>query len=219
MTWLYVLATVVLFAAPLAGPLAQTSGMAPVMQALVEQSGVPNLVSGVILETRLFDTIGEVVVFTLASIGVRQLFREETKRDSIRSLTDLPSRVVCEQVATISSLVAVEMALRGHLSPGGGFAAGVAGGTAIGLVLISGGSRFTAKLHKRWHADRWEKAAVLGFVLLALLSLEGMTPGLGRFGGLLSGGWIPLLNLLVALKVTLGSWAMVQRFIQYRGLL
>ena len=106
MTWLYVLASVVLFAAPLSSPLAQTSGMAPVMQALVEQSGVPNLVSGVILETRLFDTIGEVVVFTLASIGVRQLFREETKRDSIRSLTDLPSRVVCEQVATISSMVA-----------------------------------------------------------------------------------------------------------------
>ena len=73
MTWLYVLASVVLFAAPLAGPLAQTSGMAPVMQALAEQTGVPNLVSGVILETRLFDTIGEVVVFTLASIGTTSL--------------------------------------------------------------------------------------------------------------------------------------------------
>ena len=34
-----------------------------------------------------------------------------------------------------------------------------------------------------------------------------------------SGGWIPVLNLLVALKVTLGSWAMVQRLLRHRGLL
>ncbi|PTT97512.1 cation:proton antiporter, partial [Pseudomonas sp. HMWF031] len=46
-----------------------------------------------------------------------------------------------------------------------------------------------------------------------------LSPGAGEFGSLLSGGWIPLLNLLVALKVTLGSWAMIQRFVQHRGLL
>jgi len=34
-----------------------------------------------------------------------------------------------------------------------------------------------------------------------------------------SGGWIPLLNVLMAIKVTLGSLAMVQLFVRYRGLL
>ena len=63
------------------------------------------------------------------------------------------------------------------------------------------------------------KAAVMGFVALSFLALEGLSPGAGEFGSLLSGGWIPLLNLLVALKVTLGSWAMIQRFVQHRGLL
>ena len=120
---------------------------------------------------------------------------------------------------TDQALVAVELAVRGHLSPGGGFAAGVAGGTAIGLVLISGGSERSRRLHERWHADLWEKAAVMGFVVLSFLALEGLSPGAGEFGSLLSGGWIPLLNLLVALKVTLGSWAMIQRFVQHRGLL
>jgi len=40
----------------------------------------------------------------------------------------------------------------------------------------------------------------------------------GRFGAIASGGWIPLLNVLVAVKVTLGSWAMVQLLVRYRGL-
>jgi multicomponent Na+:H+ antiporter subunit B len=38
-------------------------------------------------------------------------------------------------------------------------------------------------------------------------------------GALFSGGVIPLLNILVAVKVALGSWAAVLVFIHYRGLL
>jgi multicomponent Na+:H+ antiporter subunit B len=52
-----------------------------------------------------------------------------------------------------------------------------------------------------------------------MLALLELTPGWGPYGALLSGGWIPLLNLLVGLKVTLGSWAMVQRLVRRRGLL
>jgi multicomponent Na+:H+ antiporter subunit B len=219
MIWLYVLAAITLLIAPLAGPFAPVGGMAPLIRVLADQSGVPNLVSGVILHTRLFDTVGEVLVFTLASIGVRQMLGAEPVRQRIRTLTDIPSRVVCEQVATLAALVAVETALRGHLSPGGGFAAGVAGGTAIGLVLISSGREQREQLQQSSGANLGEEAAVISFVAFSFLALEGISPGLGRFGSLLSGGWIPLLNLLVALKVTLGSWSMIQRFIQHRGLL
>lgn len=121
--------------------------------------------------------------------------------------------------STIAALVAVELSLRGHLSPGGGFAAGVAGGTAIGLQLISGAAERTQRLFHQYRADLLEKMAVLGFLLLAMLALLELSPAAGRFGELLSGGWIPLLNLLVGLKVTLGSWAMVQRLVRHRGLL
>ncbi|MGF1540481.1 MAG: cation:proton antiporter, partial [Pleurocapsa sp.] len=38
-------------------------------------------------------------------------------------------------------------------------------------------------------------------------------------GALFSGGMIPLLNVLVAIKVALGSWAAILLFIRYRGLL
>jgi multicomponent Na+:H+ antiporter subunit B len=55
--------------------------------------------------------------------------------------------------------------------------------------------------------------------LVLLTVLEGGALGGGaRFGAIASGGWIPLLNGLVALKVTLGSWAMVQLLVRYRGL-
>jgi multicomponent Na+:H+ antiporter subunit B len=219
MTWLYLLAAIALFAAPLASPLPAAAGLSPLIEALTQQTQVPNLVSGVILHTRLFDTVAEVVVFTLAAIGVRLVLAADPERKRIRSLDDPPSQVLCELGSTIAALVAVELALRGHLSPGGGFAAGVAGGTAIGLQLISGGADRSERLYRLYRADLWEKAAVVGFLLVALLALLGLTLPEGRFGSLLSGGWIPWLNLLVALKVTLGSWAMVQRLVRHRGLL
>ncbi|MCY7367632.1 MAG: cation:proton antiporter, partial [Chamaesiphon sp.] len=34
-----------------------------------------------------------------------------------------------------------------------------------------------------------------------------------------SGGFIPILNVLVAIKVALGSWTVMLLFIRYRGLL
>jgi multicomponent Na+:H+ antiporter subunit B len=44
-------------------------------------------------------------------------------------------------------------------------------------------------------------------------------PASGRFGTVVSGGWIPPLNVLMAIKVSLGSWTIVQLFVSYRGLL
>jgi multicomponent Na+:H+ antiporter subunit B len=219
MTWLHLLSAIALFAAPLASSLPGAEGVRELVVTIARQTGVPNLVSGVILQTRLFDTISEVVVFTLAALGVRELLKGEKERNRIKALEDAPSQVLCELGATISAMVALELALRGHLSPGGGFAAGVAGGTAIGLSLISGGAERAQRLYRRYRADLSEKAALLGFIAMALLLLLGLSLPSGPFGTVLSGGWIPWLNMLVAVKVTLGSWAMVQLFMRYRGLL
>jgi len=91
MTWLYLLAAIALFAAPLASPLPDSTGIAPLIETLTAQTQVPNLVSGVILHTRLFDTVAEVVVFTLAAIGVQIVLAGDPERKRIRSLNDAPS--------------------------------------------------------------------------------------------------------------------------------
>jgi multicomponent Na+:H+ antiporter subunit B len=95
----------------------------------------------------------------------------------------------------------------------------VAGGTAIGLVAITASSEWMQAIYGQWRAATIEKVSVLIFIGLALITLVGLELPQGAFGALLSGGVIPLLNILVALKVALGSWAAILLFIRYRGLL
>ena len=216
---LVLIAAAILCLAPLLAGRESSVDSVQLISLLVGQSGIPNTVSAVILQARLYDTIGEVVVFTMASLGVRWLLSDARPERQIAALSDTASVVLCRLGATVAAMVAVELALRGHLTPGGGFAAGVAGGTAFGLVVISGSARLADRFYRKVHAELWEKLAVLVFIVVAMISFEGIVPISGRFGTVESGGWIPLLNVLMAIKVTLGSWTMVQLFVRYRGLL
>jgi Multisubunit Na+/H+ antiporter, MnhB subunit len=198
-----------------------TAGVALVeaVEILATESGVPNTVTGLILRNRLYDTVFEVVVFSTAILGAQYLLADEQPTANVAQFTDIPSIVLARVGATISALIAVELAIRGHLTPGGGFAAGVAGGTAIGLVAITASSTWMEAIYKRWRAAMWEKLSVVTFIGVAVVALAGWELPRGELGALFSGGWIPILNILVAIKVALGSWAAVLIFIRYRGLL
>ncbi|MGK7876714.1 MAG: Na(+)/H(+) antiporter subunit B [Xenococcaceae cyanobacterium] len=220
MKWIYIAAGIALYIKMLVLPnLAMDSADLLIVESVVQDSGVPNAVSGIIFRNRLYDTIFEVVVFTLAIMGVRFLLANEKPSCTIYQFTDRPSIVLARLGATIAALVSIELAIRGHLSPGGGFAAGVAGGTAIGLVAITSSPQWMEAIYQRWHAATLEKVSVLIFIVLAVLTLVGFELPHGEFDALVSGGWIPLLNILVAVKVALGSWAAILVFIRYRGLL
>lgn len=221
MKWIYVAAGVLLFVKMLVFPsadVATLSGLSMV-ETVVRETGVPNAVSGIIFRNRLYDTVFEVVVFTIAIMGVRFLLADEQPSHTVYRFTDQPSIVLARLGATIAALVSIELAIRGHLSPGGGFAAGVAGGTAIGLVAITSPADWMEAVYRRWRAATWEKVSVLIFIVLAVLSLVGLELPQQQTGALISGGWIPLFNVLVAIKVTLGSWAAILIFVRYRGLL
>ena len=220
MKWIYVAAAIALYLKMLVfpSPVVETAELSMV-ELVVEDSGVVNAVSGIIFRNRLYDTIFEVVVFSIAIMGVRFLLADEQPSCTVYQFTDDPSIVLARLGATIAALVSIELAIRGHLSPGGGFAAGVAGGTAIGLVAITSSSSLMESIYQRWKAATLEKVSVLIFIVIAALSLMGIELPQGELGSLLSGGWIPLLNLLVALKVALGAWAAILVFIRYRGLL
>ncbi|MDB9528826.1 Na(+)/H(+) antiporter subunit B [Oscillatoria sp. CS-180] len=220
MKWIYVVAVIALYLKMLVFPNPSVDAAElSMVELVVEDSGVANAVSGIIFRNRLYDTIFEVVVFTIAIMGVRFLLADEQPSCTIYQFTDDPSIVLARLGATIAALISIELAIRGHLSPGGGFAAGVAGGTAIGLVAITSSSRWMEAIYKRWRAATLEKVSVLIFIVIAVLSLIGLQLPHGELGSLVSGGWIPLLNILVAIKVALGAWAAILVFIRYRGLL
>ncbi len=220
MKWVYIAAGIVLYVKMLffANPASGLSGLA-IVELIVKDSGIPNAVSAIIFRNRLYDTIFEVVVFTIAIMGANFLLATERPSCTIYQFTDQPSIVLARLGATIAALVSIELSLRGHLTPGGGFAAGVAGGTAIGLVAITSSSEWMQRIYDRSHAATWEKISVLVFVVLSAITLCGYELPHGQFGTLVSGGVVPLLNILVAVKVALGSWAVVLIFIRYRGLL
>ncbi|MGB3655300.1 MAG: Na(+)/H(+) antiporter subunit B [Rivularia sp. (in: cyanobacteria)] len=219
MKWIYIVAGMALFVKMLlvANPEGELS--ISIVQAVVQDSGVPNAVSGIIFRNRLYDTIFEVVVFTIAIMGATYMLANERPFCTIYHFNDRPSIILARLGATIAALVGIELAIRGHLSPGGGFAAGVAGGTAIGLVAITSSSEWMQAIYKKWYASKWEKISVLIFIVLAVIKLSGFELLHGELGTLFSGGVLPLLNFLVAIKVALGSWAVLLTFIHYRGLL
>lgn len=220
MKWLYIAAGIAMFFKFLfvPNPIAEVGDL-PIVEVVVRDSGVPNAVSGIIFRNRLYDTIFEVIVFTIAIMGAQFLLANERPFNIIYRFSDRTSIVLAQLGATIAAIVGVELAIRGHLSPGGGFAAGVAGGTAIGLVAIVSSSELMESIYERWHAASWEKVSVLTFIVLAAVTLVGIELPHGELGKLFSGGIIPILNVLVAIKVALGSWAVILVFIRYRGLL
>ncbi len=220
MKWVYLIAGIALFVKTLLmpNPEAQWEEFS-IIESIVADSGVPNAVSGIIFRNRLYDTIFEVVVFTIAILGVRFLLANEKPTKKVYQFSDRPSIILARLGSTIAALVSIELAIRGHLSPGGGFAAGVAGGTAIGLIAITSSSEWMEEIYKKWNAATWEKVSVLIFIILAVITLIGWELPQGELGNLVSGGVIPILNILVAIKVALGSWAVILLFIRYRGLL
>ena len=219
MKWVYIVAGIALFIKMLMMPNPAAEWNESIVELIVEDTGVPNAVSGIIFRNRLYDTIFEVVVFTIAVLGVGFLLANEQPTEMVHQLSDRPSIVLARLGATIAALVSIELAIRGHLSPGGGFAAGVAGGTAIGLIAITSSSQSMEAIYQKWNAAIWEKISVLIFIVLAVITLVGIELSPGDLGTLISGGVIPILNILVAIKVALGSWAVILLFIRYRGLL
>ncbi|MCS6813955.1 MAG: Na(+)/H(+) antiporter subunit B [Cyanobacteria bacterium] len=220
MRWVYVIAGLVFYLKMLliVNPVVALSDTA-IVDAIVQDSGVPNAVSGIIFRNRLYDTIFEVIVFTIAIMGAQFLLADEQPTSHVHQFSDQGSIVLARLGATISALVGIELAIRGHLSPGGGFAAGVAGGTAIGLIAITSSPQWMQTIYRQWRAATLEKVSVIVFIVLAVITLAGVELPHGDMGTLASGGILPILNSLVAVKVALGSWAAVLLFIRYRGLL
>ena len=196
-----------------------TRNSGQIVDYLADFTSIPNVVTSVILGTRLFDTIGEVTVFTVAGLGVKILLHEENREERFIAIDDRVIRILLEFAALLSGFLAVDLAVKGHLTPGGGFASGVAGATAITLLMISGRLQQVEQFYFGANAAAVEKAAVIIFMLLALASFAALLHPLSLFSSIPSTIYIPALNIVAALKVTIGSWSILRLFVLKRGVL
>ena len=184
---------------------------------LALEGGIPNTVSVIYLRNRLYDTLFEVMVFSVSITGALYFLGRKKHFVLKNTLHSDPATVIIfESAAFLSFICGCALATAGHLSPGGGFAAGVALGTSMVIQsLISESNRLCIGLSGE-KPGTLEKAAWILILLIAISTFAGIAPPKGYWNNLFSGGWIPLLNILIAVKVGLGTWALSLGFLDHR---
>jgi len=188
-------------------------------------TGAANLVAAIYLNYRLFDTLFEILVFSVAVLGVR--FYLAHQRGSEEEIARIPD----SQVIRISAdllfppilLLGIYLVLFGHLSPGGGFSGGTVAGTGLLLCAVALGADVVARRFHEAALERFEWGVLLAILLLALFPVvlrrlpltDLLSPG--RVGNMLSGGSILIYNVLIGVKVFIGTWVIIHYFVRHRG--
>ena len=173
------------------------------MLEIFKESGVKNAVTSVYLYQRLYDTIFEVLVFSLVVVGI-------TVPTSVSKgiVEDEVFRSVSRFMAFFLGISSVYLALTGHVYPGGGFTAGVVGGTALLLMGISRGIDTFEREFERFKVPTMEKFVFVLIVLSSMLTI------VFKFASL-----VPFVNFLIYFKVMAGTWMITYEFIRHRGII
>lgn len=112
--------------------------------------------------------------------------------------------------------------VHGHLTPGGGFAGGLVLGLSFIHLTLAYGREFVRHRVKVELVHALEAGGALAFLLLGLAGLvvSGVFflnfLGRGELFTLFSGGYIPLLNLVIGLKVGAGLYLAFYYLADYR---
>lgn len=189
-----------------------------------------NIVTGMILDYRAFDTFGESNVLFIATCTVLILLRndkkrgkdsaeEEEKKDSYyEPKNDVILQTITRVLVPIIFIFGIYVILNGHLSPGGGFS----GGAIIGAGLILYLNAFGFKKTERFFTEKtykWVSFGALTFYCLAKSysfytgahHLESGIP-LGKAGAIISSGLILPLNICVGMVVACTMYAFFALF-------
>lgn len=183
---------------------------------LIEEGKVPNMVSTIYMKNRIFDTLFEVLVFSIAVFGVK--LYHVSKERNLKEIEDKNHRFLSRYFSFLAMLVSIYLAITGHISPGGGFSAGVAGGTAILLLGISMGVDEMEKRFDSIRIEQMEKILIIIMIMLTFLEYR-FDFQYGNFGEMLSGALIPIQSLIIYMKVLAGAWIIIYNFMKHRGIL
>jgi len=110
-----------------------------------QELGAPNIITGILLTYRGFDTLGEVAVLFMVAAGVGLVLGERSARrpDDVTADSEeiMPStELVQNGAAVLFPLIAIFAAyiiMNGHLSAGGGFQGGAIIASGVMLLLLA----------------------------------------------------------------------------------
>lgn len=197
----------------------------------LEETGAVNIVTGMILDYRAFDTFGESCVLFIASCCVLVLLRldPENGGDRKRKETEENDRlfepkndVILQKCACVLVplifIFGIYIILNGHLSPGGGFSGGAVLGSGLILYLNAFGFKRTERFFTEKVYRRVTLCALTFYCLAKSYSfftganhLESGIP-LGAPGAIISSGLILPLNICVGLVVACTMYAFYTLF-------
>ena len=196
----------------------------------LQDTGAVNIVTGMILDYRAFDTFGESNVPFIATCTVLILLRSDKKKDKQQEKAEQRREQhyepkddsILQQVTfllfPIIVIFGIYVILNGHISPGGGFS----GGAIVGAGLILYANAFGFEKLNRFFTEKtykWISFVSLAFYCLAKSysfftganHLESGIP-LGQAGAILSSGLILPLNICVGLVVACTMYAFYTLF-------
>ncbi len=176
----------------------------------LEETGAVNIVAGMILDYRAFDTFGESCVLFAAACCVLMLLKGDRTESSDEAYETNKNAVLRPAVRILVPFIiifGIYVVLNGHLSPGGGFS----GGAIIGTGLILYVTAFGFERAGRFLSEKFIKiitVSALSFYCFAKSysfytganHLESVISP-GTPGNILSAGLIVYLNICVGIVV------------------
>ena len=192
----------------------------------LQETGAVNIVTGMVLDYRAFDTFGESTVLFCAACCVFILLRlddsSRAKAEEHDQIYEPKNDLILAQAARLLfpfiMLFGVYIVLNGHLSPGGGFSGGAIMGAGLILYLNAYGFKKT----QRFFTEKTFRYVSLGALMFYCCAksysfftganhLPSGIP-LGTPGAILSSGLIFCLNICVGLVVTCTMYAFFVMF-------
>jgi multicomponent Na+:H+ antiporter subunit B len=193
------------------------------------QRHVTDVVSAITFDYRGIDTLFEEFILLAAVAGISVLLRplsDETRRLPQDKAPDRaippPSPAVWLLAVFLTSLLVltgIETVTHGTLTPGGGFQGGVILASAIYVVYLGTSYRTVERFQPAPVLEAADGVGAFGYVVIGLLGLLVGVPflsnvvGLGVTGNPISGGTIPLLNLVVGVEVAAGFVILASEFL------
>jgi len=193
------------------------------VQLVPRDLGAANVVTGILLPYRAFDTLGEVAVLFMVAASVGLILgaghrRPEERGEDVQEAARPSSEIVqtgSQILAPLISIFAAYIIMNGHLSAGGGFQGGAVIASCVLLILLTYPEH---QINVAFLSIAESLAGAL-FVLTGIIGLiaaggflDNHILPLGQFGAFFSAGAIPILSVLLGVKVGCELSVILDRF-------